>query len=98
MPVDRDARGRLADVIASYMKGEIKTDDFDRAYHEIAGQTEDETLPDLCIDLWLLHDDFVDHPIAVSKGQWDWLLRVLAFLKADLPVETLKRRVKNPNS
>ncbi len=88
--VDRDARDALADLVRAYMRGEIMSGDFDRR-NDALGESDDRSVVMLSCDLWQLYDDFDDQPIRVTQETWDWLLRVIAFLRTDLELSTVRR-------
>src|SRR5262249_34981932 len=84
--VDRKARTDLRDALVSYMRGDIRTFEFDdrnSAYFE-QGRTEDRSVHDVARVLWTMHDDFIDHPVSVSAEGWRILARVATFLATDL--------------
>jgi hypothetical protein len=84
--VDRKARTDLRDALISYLRGEIRTFEFDdrnSAYFE-QRLTEDQSVRDVSRILWTMHDDFIDHPVSVTAEGWQFLKRVVAFLGTDL--------------
>ncbi|MBS0263836.1 MAG: hypothetical protein JSS02_18000 [Planctomycetes bacterium] len=93
MVADRKARADLQDALASYMRGDISTfafDDRNSAYFE-GGQTQDQSVLEISRVLWTMHDDFVDHPISVSREGWLFLKRVVTFLDTDLELRETPR-------
>ncbi len=79
------------------MSGEISTFAFDDINTDYA-TSADVSLQIISCFLYSLHDDLVDHPIAVSPEGWDALRRVVAFLTTDLEAETSIRNVAWPFS
>jgi hypothetical protein len=85
MAADRKARADLRNALVSYMRGDIRTFEFDdrnSVYFE-QGLTEDRSVRDIGRVLWSMHDDFIDHPISVSSDGWLVLKRIVAFLGTD---------------
>ena len=66
------------------MRHEIRTFAFDDANSKCM-HTDDVSLNHIANYLYLIHDDTVDHPIAVSEATWNCLTRIAAFLCTDLP-------------
>ena len=91
-PVDRQARDSLRDALTRYMTGAIGTFEFDERNSKCREQTDDKAVRDVSHNLWFIHDDFVDHPIHVSRRGWDVLRRVIAFLGTDLPLQPGSRK------
>jgi len=91
--VDRGARDALVGLLRAYLRGEMGAAEFDRCNGNdpAIGETGDESVALLSHDLWLLYDDCGDRPICVSRETWDWLLRVMAFLRTDLRLMTVRR-------
>jgi len=97
-PIDRPARDALAAVILAYMRGEIQSTEFDRRKWEEPplAETTDASVEMLCYDTWLIHDDLIDHPLSVPRETWDWLRRVVAFLRTDLRLTTVETYAWHP--
>jgi hypothetical protein len=89
--VDRHARDALAELIIAYMKGEIDGAEFEDRKGESLQDNQDPSVRVLDYDLWLIHDDSADHPMSVPHETWDWLLRVIAFLRTDLGLVSERR-------
>ena len=85
-PIIRADRLRLRDVLVAYMRGEISTFAFDDLNSAICDESADESARAVCEQLYLIHDDFINHPISVRRKTWNALLRVAAFLATDLVI------------
>jgi hypothetical protein len=79
---DRIARDEVASTLASYLRGEIDNLEFHQRLHAL--ETVDHTVSDIRFGLWFVYDDFVSHPVSVSREGWDQLRRTVAFLRSDL--------------
>ncbi|MBI3464239.1 MAG: hypothetical protein HY000_14460 [Planctomycetes bacterium] len=97
MPVNRAARDELFQVIGAYMKGEIRSFEFDDRIWN-AYRTDDESAKRVSSILWHYYDDCIDHPISAPPEVWDYFRRILAFLKTDLELETLSQKTWRPGS
>jgi hypothetical protein len=86
--VDREARGRMAKAIRSYMGEKITAFQFDDALTETTSTTADSTVQAIRSDLWFHYDDLKDHKIVASKEQWDYFNRLLLLLESDAEMET----------
>ncbi len=95
MPTDRKSRGELLDALVSYMRGEIKSDEFDEK--RAALLTEDKSAHAIADTLWHAYDDLVNHPISVTEECWHMLQRYAAFLRTDLELEEVIKRRQHPN-
>jgi len=82
----------MADAIAAYMRGEIKSREFEKAAGPIDGPTDDEGADGAGLQMWYVYGDFIDHPVCVSREGWDYLRRWLAFLKTDYGLKDRKPR------
>ena len=83
---DRQARDQLIAALVAYMRGDIRTREFERRLEAVP--TDDEpALREVVGDLWLIYDDFRDHPVSVPEETWNVLLRVLAALESGLGLE-----------
>ena len=81
--IDREKRERLRAALAAYLRGELRTFAFDDE-NCACGDTKDESLRLISRQLYLIHDDTVDHPISVSEPVWAQLQQIAAFLGTDL--------------
>lgn len=98
MVADRKARADLRDALVSYMRGDIRTFEFDdrnSVYFE-KGLTDDRSVREIGSVLWSMHDDFIDHPISVTPEGWLFLMRVVAFLGTELELAPTARRKRLP--
>jgi hypothetical protein len=94
MAASRSDRESLLKVLVAFMRGEIKSDQFDEqriVWEEECRKSQDEGAAQVCFLLWHFYDDVDAHPISVSPEQWDALRRYAAFLKTDLELETIVR-------
>lgn len=80
--VDRQARTALRSAIVDYMRGATRTFAFQDAY-EVHERSADSCVRRIVEVVYCFHDDFVDHPISVSRQRWDALRRAVAFLGTD---------------
>ena len=83
MPVDRANRDKMGKTIVAYMRREIKTRQFE---HRTLARTRDKGAAAAGWQLWLIYDDYINHPVRVSPEGWDHLRRWLAFLRTDYGV------------
>ncbi len=84
MAVNRELRDRLANALAAFMRGELRSFAFDSVVSNVRSlRAGDEALDGLALSLWFLYDDIADHPICVDRNGWDVARRCLAFLKSD---------------
>lgn len=98
MTVDLSARADLREALVGYLRGDLRTFEFDdrnSLYFE-QGRTNDQSLREIGRILWMLHDDFIDHPISVSSEGWQLLVRVVTFLETDLELAPAVRRKRLP--
>jgi|SRR5579863_3089702 len=98
MAADHKARAELRDALVSYMRGDIRTFEFDdrnSVYFE-KGLTEDRSVRGIGRVLWSMHDDFIDHPISVTPEGWQFLIKVVTFLRTDLELAPAARRKPLP--
>ena len=77
-----DDRRKLRDAVIAYMNGTISTYVFDDLNCECM-DSHDEIVRQISKQLYLIHDDTVDHSISVSQPTWTALKRVVAFLDTD---------------
>ncbi len=75
-------RRKLRDSVIAYMNGTISTYAFDDLNSECM-DSQDETVRQISKQLYLIHDDAVDHPISVSQPTWTALKRIVVFLDTD---------------
>lgn len=87
MEVDRAARTRLREAVIDYMSGGITTFAFDDI-NTACGSQFDTSLQQISRVLFLLYDDFVDHPISVTFKNWMMLQRIVAFLSTNLEIKS----------
>jgi len=89
MAVDRKARTQLRKALVSYMADEIRSFEFDDQNTEFqsAKTTTDNSVHQISLFLFNIHDDFIDQSISVSPDGWAVLRRILAFLSTDLDIE-----------
>lgn len=81
--VDRSARDRLAEAVEAFLADQIGADAFDERIHEIAGETDDDTVGEIVDLLWYHYDDCTDHRAALCRVEWDYLQRLLLLLRSD---------------
>ncbi len=80
MCVDRALRDKMADAIIAYMQGRIKA----RELEKVTGRpSKDKGAMMVGWQVWYFYDDFIDHPICVTRECWACLRRWVAFLKTD---------------
>jgi len=90
--VDREARTRLADATAAYMRGEMKSFAFDEAVEQAMENSKDSALFDVADWLWRFYDDFKDQSVYATPQGWEYLKRLLAFLTTDHAITKRVRR------
>lgn len=98
MPVDRQLRDKLADATVSWMRGESGASVYDDVVLEIEGadiegKTNDDGVIDAASHLWFFYDDFIDHPVSVSREGWEHLRRWIALLRTDYRLKEQARRI-----
>ena len=94
MRTDRKSRDELLNALVSYMRGKIKTDEFDQK--RAALQTEDKSARAVADLMWHAYDDLVNHPISVTEEYWNMLQRYAAFLRTNLELEEVVKRRQHP--
>ena len=77
-----DDRRKLRDAVIAYKNGTISTYAFDDLNCECM-DSHDEFVRQISEQLYLIHDDTVDHPISVTQATWNALKRIVAFLETD---------------
>lgn len=83
--VDRDSRDRLAALIRQYLDDELTAFDFDNALLDFP-DTDDTTVQFVIETVWYYYDDCKDHPVVLSKPQWDYFQRLLLLLESNSTV------------
>jgi hypothetical protein len=77
--VDHQARTALRSAIVDYMRGATRSFAFQDAYEALERSSDDDVRRIVEV-VYCFHDDFIDHPISVSRQRWDALRRAVAFL------------------
>lgn len=85
--IDRAARDKTVAVIEAYMNDEIKAFAFDDALCDIVRDTRDEAVREATQVLWYSYDDLKDHLIVTNKEHWNFLHRIILFLRSDTELE-----------
>ena len=84
MSVDRELRDRLADALAGYMKGGIRSHALDDVVWPISrSETSDEDVRLVAEWIWMTYDDTYNHRVFGSSKLWDAYRAAFAFLKSD---------------
>ena len=91
MPIDRTVRDAQLAALVAFMRREITSGEFDRRIRP--SRSEDRSAGRVYWMLWTGYDDFVDHTIHACADRWNRFRRLAAFLKTDLELETVRRRV-----
>ena len=84
MPVDRESRTAVAEVLASFMRGELDTNGMHARLKAIRAARPDATSPDEYLDSLLGFESSFWRWWSLSESEWKQLCRHLAFLKSDL--------------
>jgi hypothetical protein len=84
-PIDRAARDALADALAAYLRGEINNFSLDEI--AMGKRAEDQTVMRLGRELWFHYDDVKPHNVSATREEWEFFLRIVAFLKSDRVLE-----------
>lgn len=79
--IDTKSREELASVVEDYLDDRISAFTFDQRIHEI--ETCDDSVSALVANLWSFYDDCKDHKAVLNKVEWDFMQRVLLFLRTD---------------
>ncbi|QDT95858.1 hypothetical protein [Gimesia aquarii] len=87
--VDRDARDQLAALIRQYLDDQLTAFDFDDALVDFP-DTDDTTVQFVIETVWYFYDDGIDHPVVLSKPQWDYFQRLLLLLDSNSTVTVKK--------
>jgi|GEM_PF-2789417 len=95
MSIDLHARIHLQKALVEYMAGRIRTFAFDDQ-NTACGRSSDKSVQEISRFLYSLHDDNVDHPIAVAPDCWAVLRRVVAFLATELEIRTTTKELSWP--
>ncbi len=85
--IDRIAREKTVAAIEAYMNDEMKAFAFDDALYDIAAGTKDEAVREATQVLWYFYDDLIDHPIHANKFQWNFMYRIILFLRSNAELE-----------
>ena len=84
MSVDREARDRLADALAAFMRGDIDR----RQYRAIADHPPKGDYTVAYYAFMTTGDsDKISGPVCVTEDGWNALVRCIAFLRSDLQLE-----------
>ncbi len=76
--VDRDARNQLLAAIDSYLLGQINSFRFEEQVEAV--ETNDKTVNDIAFETWFFYDDFIDHPVKLTREQWGYFQRLRLIL------------------
>jgi hypothetical protein len=79
--IDREARNALLAAVDDYLRGAIKTFDFDECLVSI--RTQDKTVRESASLIWRFYDDIIDHPVKLTRPQWNFCQRLRLILKSD---------------
>lgn len=91
-PVDREARNRVSCEIHRFLNEETTSFGFDDALFDV--QSSDPTVVEIRYRLWCSYDDFMDHPVALTKEGWDYFQRLLLILESDAHIESVGGRCR----
>ena len=87
--IDRKSRDKLAETMAKFMRGEIKSDEFDDI-RSLEVSNEDKSACIIKETLWGYYSDWSDHHVSLSFEAWEQMRRWVAFLKTDYKLKTHK--------
>src|SRR4051812_27167195 len=76
--LDRPARAELIRTISEYLGDGMTAIAFDERINEIADETEDKTVRDVVSALWFYYDDCRDHPVVLTKEEWNYFQRLIS--------------------
>jgi len=95
MPVDRNARDQLAEATIRFLSTEANNNELHNIIHKFWGTraSKDESIDLICEQLDSTYDDLFVHTVRMNREEWDWVLRLLAFLQSDLHVERIRWKV-----
>lgn len=96
MTVDRDSRAKLASVIRQFLTGDLSAFEFDDRLFDDIEKSDDQTINFIVSALWFHYDDCVDHPVALSRSEWDYFHRLLLILESDAHIESESQRIWRP--
>jgi hypothetical protein len=89
--VERDHRIAVAHAIRRYLNDETSAFALDERLHEFH-RSPDATVRFVVQTAWCHYDDCDDHPVVLSKPEWDLFQRLLLLLESGSCVETITRR------
>ena len=92
MMIDRTARTELSEAISAYLNDRLTAFEFDEAISEIAMRTKDATVEHMRRELWCFYDDCKDHPVVLTKQEWDYFQRLRLILDAGLELNVEQQR------
>ena len=85
-------RAGLAAIIQSFLDGELIAFEFDEQLDEYHS-TGDPVMEYVAYSLWCHYDDCDNHPVCLTKAEWDYFQRLLLLLEADCTMEVTSRKV-----
>lgn len=91
--IDTQARSILFTHIQDYLNKNIKAFEFDEKITSI--ETKDASVQQLVYDLWYYYDDINDHDVRLDRYGWNFMQRVLLFLKSEHNLEIVDRYRQN---
>lgn len=89
--INRKDRDSITYTIQLYLDEKIDTFEFDELLQDIRADSKDETVLYVIDTLWY-YDDLKDHKILFTKGQWDYVQRLLLILSSDKEIFVKEER------
>jgi hypothetical protein len=90
--LNREDRDKVVALINQYLREDIGAFEFDEQLEQIGDETEDKTVQFVVWRLYWYYDDFVDHKVVASKGDWDSIERLRLLLESDGKVKEIVHR------
>ena len=88
--VDRKSRDALVASINRYIDGETMAFQFDDEIFSI--ESDDLTVSHVVSTLWCFYDDCKDHPVRLSKEEWNYFQRLILVLQSNGHITVSTRR------
>ncbi|MEX0717670.1 MAG: hypothetical protein WD066_13840 [Planctomycetaceae bacterium] len=92
MEIDRAGRERLIEAIDRFVSEGIPAFEFDDRIHAIAAASSDPTVKRVALCLWFFYDDVIDHHVAWSRQECDFVQRLVLVLRSDAHVDVIQSR------
>src|SRR5664279_5606260 len=86
LPIDRPGRNALLAIMDDYLSGKIRTSEFQERLDAL--DTKDTTIRHIVYLVWFHYDDFIDHPVKLTRQEWNYFQRLRLILQSDAEIKT----------